>query len=146
MRMAIVEAMRARAKKEVPIGAVVVDANGTVLSRGYNRRIGKKDATWHAEIFAIQKACKKIRDFRLVGASIFVTLEPCPMCAGAIANARIDNVFFGAKSERNESAIIEKIFNSTKLNHKCHVEGGVLEYECGKIVRDFFRQRREQDD
>lgn len=142
MRLALLCAKRAQKKEEVPIGAVIVDGSGKVLSRAFNRREGKNDATWHAETAAIRKACKKVKDFRLVDCSIFVTLEPCPMCAGAIVNARISNVFFGAKSVRNESDVLDKIFNSKVLNHKCCIEGGVLENECSELLKKFFSERR----
>ena len=121
---------------------MIVDGGGKVLAKAYNRREGKKDATWHAEVAAVRRACRKVKNFRLVDASIFVTLEPCPMCAGAIVNARIKNVYYGAKSDRVDSEANDKIFNSDALNHKCNVEGGILEGECAAVLKKFFVDKR----
>ena len=125
---------------EVPVGAVIVK-DGKVLSSAYNKRESKNDATAHAEILAIQKACKKVGDFRLIGADIYVSLEPCVMCIGAILNARIENVYFGAYIS-NGSISSSEIVEKSVLNHKSNVEGGFLKEECSKLVSDYFKQKR----
>ena len=142
MYEALQEAKKAYRKKEVPIGAVVV-YNNKIIGRGYNRRTKHQMATAHAEILAIEQACKKLKSWRLSGASIFVTLEPCPMCLGAILNARIDNLYFGAYEQKGRS-LTELIVSTNLLNHTTHVEGGVRLQECSQILSDFFKEVREQ--
>ena len=117
MEMALLEAEKARKREEVPIGAVIVK-NGKVIAKGFNKREKTKSALNHAEIVAIRKACKKLKDWRLEGCEIYVTLKPCPMCAGAIANARIDKVYYGADETNTNDNLAEQIFASTRLNHK----------------------------
>ena len=140
MRKAINLAKKAYALDEVPVGAVIVK-DGEVLASAYNKRESKNDATAHAEIMAIQKACKKVGDFRLIGADIYVSLEPCVMCIGAILNARIENVYFGAYIS-NGSISSAEIVEKSVLNHKSNVEGGFLKEECSKLVSDYFKQKR----
>ena len=140
MKKALELAKKAYALDEVPVGAVIVK-DGKVLASAYNKRESKNDATAHAEIIAIQKACKKVGDFRLIGADIYVSLEPCVMCTGAILNARIENVYFGAYIS-NGSISAAEIVEKSVLNHKSNVEGGFLKEECSKLVSDYFKQKR----
>lgn len=144
MEEALKEANKALKKQEVPIGAVIVK-NGKVISKGHNVREKRKNALMHAEIIAINKACKKIKDWRLECCQLYVTLEPCPMCAGAIANARIEKVFFGAKDKTSQDELCEKILTSTRLNHKCDIEQ-LPEYDqpCSHLLTSFFKEKREK--
>lgn len=142
MKEAIKQSKIALQKEEVPIGAVIVK-NGKIISRGYNKREACKNALMHAEIVAIDKACKKLGDWRLDDCEIYVTLEPCPMCAGAIANARIKSVFYGAKDKTSKDCLMEKILSSTRLNHKCDFKQDEEANEiCAKLLSDFFKNRR----
>ncbi len=144
MGLALAEAQKAYKKQEVPVGAVIVNtATKKVLARGYNRRITKHDATNHAEILCIKKACRRVKDFRLAGTAMFVTLFPCPMCMGGIVNARINEVYVGASSDRVDDSLIETIFNNNLLNHKVKYTSGILESECGALVKKFFKERRD---
>ncbi len=142
MRQALTQAKKAYENGEVPIGAVIV-YNGKVIARAYNKRNASKIATKHAEILAIEKACKKLGDWRLDGAEMFVTLEPCPMCAGAIVNARIKKVYFGAY-ERKSGAVLSnfRILFSSGLNHETQAEGGILNEECSNLLKKFFENKR----
>ena len=142
MRLALKEANKALLMGEVPIGAVIVK-DGVVLARAYNKRNTKKSATAHAEILAIEKACKKLGDWRLDGTEMYVTLEPCPMCAGAIANARVEKLYFGAY-EKKSGAILSnyQILFSSGLNHTAQVEGGILHDECSCLLKNFFKSKR----
>lgn len=133
-------AYKAKEEGEVPIGAVVV-LNGKIISRGHNRRTKKQLATAHAEIEAIEKACKKLKSWRLPECEIYVTLEPCPMCMGAILNARIKKVYYGAPEAKGRS-LTSVIAEAGVLNHKAEVEGGVMEKECAQILSDFFSEMR----
>ncbi|MCD8309272.1 MAG: nucleoside deaminase, partial [Clostridia bacterium] len=133
-------AQKAFDEGEVPIGAVVV-LNGKIISRGHNRRTKKQIATAHAEVEAIEKACKKLNSWRLPECEIYVTLEPCPMCMGAILNARIKKVYFGAYEAKGRS-LTGIIAESGVLNHKAEVEGGVMETECSAILSRFFTEMR----
>ena len=142
MKKAIKQAYKAEELGEVPIGAVIVK-DGKVLSSAFNKRNSSCDATAHAEIIAIKKACKKMSDWRLDGAEMYVTLEPCPMCAGAIVNARIKKVYFGAY-EKKSGAVMSNyhILFSGCLNHKADAEGGILEEECSALLKKFFSEKR----
>ena len=135
-------AKKANSKKEVPIGAVIV-RNDKIISRGFNKREKSKNALNHAEIIAINKACKKLKEWRLENCTLYVTLEPCPMCAGAIANARIKKIFYGAKEKTSNDNLFEKILTSNRLNHKCEIEQ-LTEYEktCSSILTEFFKNKR----
>jgi tRNA(adenine34) deaminase len=128
---------------EVPIGAVVV-LDGKVIARGHNRRTKRQIATAHAEIEAIEKACKKLKSWRIPECELYVTLEPCPMCMGAMLNARIKKVYFGAPENKGRS-LTQEIANANLLNHKIEVEGGVMQEECAKILTDFFSSMRERE-
>lgn len=144
MKIALKEAEKSYNEGEVPIGAVIV-LDGKVIAKGRNKRNNSKNAIAHAEIVAINKACKKIGDWRLENAEMYVTLEPCPMCAGAIANSRIKKVYFGAY-ERKSGAVLSNfhILFSTGLNHQAEVEGGVLEEKCSIILKKFFKNKRNE--
>lgn len=142
MRLAIKQARVAERKGEVPIGAVIVK-DGKVVARGHNQREQKLLATAHAEILAINSACKRLGDWRLNGCDIFVTLEPCTMCAGAIANARIDRVFFGAYEKKGGACgSVHDVLSNTGLNANVTVTGGVLEAECSSLITAFFENKR----
>ncbi len=140
MREALRLAYKAKKKGEVPIGAVVV-LNDKIVGRGYNLRTRLQMATAHAEVRAIDRACKKIKSWRLQGAEIYVTLEPCPMCMGAILNARIDRVYFGAYEQKGRS-LTRELANANLLNHTTEVTGGVLEAECSEVLSSFFSEMR----
>lgn len=145
MQIALNLAKKAYKKGEVPIGAVIVK-NGKVISKGYNKREKSQNALMHAEIIAINKACKKLKSWRLDGCTIYCTLEPCFMCAGAILNARIDKLVFGAHEQKSGSAISKfNAFENAGLNHKVLVESGVLESQCKKLLQDFFSELRIKD-
>ncbi len=137
---ALKEAKKAYKIGEVPIGAVVVK-DGEIIGRGYNRRETDKNALYHAEIMAIDDACKNLGGWRLPNSQIYVTLEPCPMCMGAIISARIDNLYFGAYDEKSGAA--GSVTDLSKsLPHKVSVSGGVLEEECSDIIKSFFKELR----
>ncbi|MBQ3494380.1 MAG: tRNA adenosine(34) deaminase TadA [Clostridia bacterium] len=142
MQVAIKEAKKAQKNDEVPIGAVIVK-EGKIIAKAYNRRNKSKIATHHAEILAIERACKQIGDWRLEGCTIYVTLEPCPMCAGAIMNARLSKVVYGAKDLSSEENTFMQIVSDTKrLNHKVDVVEGVLKEDCAHVLSTFFKQKR----
>lgn len=141
MRMALRLAARAAALGEVPVGAVAV-WDGKVAGVGFNRRETGKSALAHAELEAISSACKRLGGWRLHRCDLYVTLEPCPMCAGAIVNARIRRVIFGARDPKAGCFGSVCDFNQLPFNHKPEVTGGVLEEECGEALRAFFRSLR----
>jgi len=142
MRRALELAQRARDEGEVPVGAVVV-LEGKVVGEGWNRPISGSDATSHAEIEAIRAACRELRNYRLTGATLYVTLEPCAMCIGAMFHARIAKVLFGASDPKTGAAgSVIDLFAEQKLNHHASVEGGVLAQESGELLRTFFASRR----
>ena len=147
MRLALAEAEKAYARGEIPIGAVLVrNEDGTVVSRGHNLRESKNDATAHAEMEAIREACARLNRWRLSGLTLYVTIEPCAMCAGALVNSRIDRLVYG--STESKFGAVESIFNVVNhrlLNHRLSVSAGVLEDECRQLMKDFFRMRREQN-
>ena len=144
MKLAIKEAEKAYREEEVPIGAVIVKED-KVIARAHNQREGKKQACAHAEILAIEKACKKLEAWRLEDCDIYVTLEPCAMCAGAILNARIKNVYIGAMEPRSGAAGSKmNLFTEYKYNHEVHYETGVLGEECKELMQSFFRVLRKK--
>jgi tRNA(adenine34) deaminase len=142
MGVALGEARKAARRGEVPIGAVVV-RDGTVLGRGYNLREGKQDPTAHAEIIAIRKASSKIGAWRLTGATIYVTLEPCAMCMGAILLARVDRVVFGCHDPKGGAAgSLYDLSDDSRLNHRVALTVGILREECSEILSNFFANLR----
>ena len=142
MKAALKCAQKAFGEGEVPIGAVVV-CDGKIISRGHNRRTKKQIATAHAEIEAIKKACRKLKSWRIPECELYVTLEPCPMCMGAMLNARVKKVYFGAYEAKGRS-MTEQIAESNLLNHRIEVEGGVMQEECSRTLSTFFSQMRER--
>src|SRR5438445_11342516 len=144
MRRALREAERAFAEGEVPVGAVVV-REGRLISRAHNRPIHLNDPTAHAEILALRRAAKKLGNYRLTGCSLYVTIEPCAMCAGAIVHARLGRVVFGARDPKaGASGSALKVLNHPKLNHQVEIAQGILEDDCSSILREFFRHRRRE--
>jgi tRNA(adenine34) deaminase len=142
MTAAIAEAKRAEAEGEVPVGAIAV-AGGQIVGAGHNRPIGLGDPTAHAEILAIRSAASQLKAYRLAEVSIYVTLEPCVMCVGAMVNARISRVVYGARDEKAGAlGSMYDIGRDGRLNHRFEVVGGVMESECAEILREFFRARR----
>lgn len=126
---------------EIPIGAVITQ-NGKIISSAYNRRETGKNALYHAELEAIHKACEKLGGWRLWNCELFVTLEPCPMCAGAIVNARIPKVYFGAYDKKNGACGSYIDLMNTENNFRPEVTGGILEYKCSELIKDFFKKLR----
>ena len=144
MRAAIGQARKAGAIGEVPIGCVIVYED-KIIARGYNRRTIDKNVLSHAEIIAIKKACKKIGDWRLEGCTMYVTLEPCPMCAGAIVQARIPKVVIGCMNPKAGCAgSVLDLLHEDGFNHQVEMESGVLEEECSRLMKDFFKALREK--
>lgn len=142
MKEAIRQAKKAYALREVPIGCVIV-YEGKIIARGYNRRNTDKNTTSHAEINAIRKASKKLGDWRLEGCTLYVTLEPCQMCAGAIVQARIDKVVIGGMNPKAGCAgSVLNLLEMDGFNHKVEVERGVLEEECSTMLSGFFKELR----
>lgn len=142
MDQALLQAQKAYKKGEVPIGAVVVK-NNKVIAKAYNNRERSQIATNHAEVIAINKACKKLKSWRLDGCDLYVTLKPCPMCAGAIVNARINNVYYGAESTNDDENLCETILQNTiRLNHKTNLIY-LKNQDCENILKTFFLNKRQ---
>lgn len=143
MREAISLARAAECLGEVPVGAIVVK-DGEIIGRGFNTPIGESDPTAHAEICALRDAARKLDNYRLPGCELFVTLEPCAMCAGAIIHSRIARVVYGARDYKTgvHGSVVD-LFAVGRLNHHATVLGGVLAEECGRLLSDFFAQRRQ---
>ena len=142
MELALAEAKQAAAEGEVPIGAILVLA-GEVIAAAHNRRETDQDATAHAEMLVIQAGCRKLGRWRLSGTTMFVTIEPCPMCAGALVMSRIDRLVYGSPDSR--AGAVESIFNVVQhpaLNHRLVVTAGVRQEECAAVIQAFFRERR----
>jgi tRNA(adenine34) deaminase len=141
MRLALAQAAFARAAGEVPVGAVVV-LDGGVVGRGYNHPIGLSDPTAHAEVLALREAGRALRNYRLTGATLYVTVEPCLMCMGAIVHARVGTVVYGVADPKGGAVRSLLDPNALPLNHRFEAVHGVLADECRKVLQDFFRQRR----
>lgn len=142
MREAIREAKKAEELNEVPIGAVIV-LEGEIISRAHNLRESEQNAIAHAELLAIDQACRKIGSWRLEDADLYVTLEPCPMCSGAIILSRVNRVIYGARDPKGGCAgTLMNLLQDERFNHQCEVVDGVLEDECGQMLTDFFRKIR----
>jgi tRNA(adenine34) deaminase len=143
MRLAIDEARAALATEDVPVGAVLFDGDGRVIGRGRNRREERGDPVAHAEIEALREGARERGLWRLDGTTLYVTLEPCAMCAGALVNARVARLVYGARDPR--AGAVESLFQlctDPRLNHRLEVRSGALEGECAQLLRDFFRRRR----
>ncbi|MBY0121969.1 tRNA adenosine(34) deaminase TadA [Bacillus sp. S/N-304-OC-R1] len=144
MREAINEAKKAEQMQEVPIGAIIAH-NGEIIARAHNLRESNQNAIAHAELLAIDQACKKLGTWRLEDAVLYVTLEPCPMCAGAIILSRVKRVVYGAKDPKGGCAgTFMNLLQDERFNHQSEVVTGVLEEECGELLSAFFRQLREK--
>jgi tRNA(adenine34) deaminase len=143
MRLALDEARRADAAGEVPVGAIVV-LDGQVVGRGFNQPIGAADPTAHAEIVALRDAARAVGNYRLTGANLYVTIEPCLMCVGALVHARIATLVFGA-TEPKAGAVVSatRALDLPSLNHRVEVVGGVLADDCRDVVQEFFKRRRQ---
>ncbi|WP_338761868.1 tRNA adenosine(34) deaminase TadA [Massilia sp. METH4] len=142
MREALAEAQRAWDLGEVPVGAVVVK-DGVVIARGFNQPIAGHDPTAHAEIVALRAAARALGNYRLPGCELYVTLEPCVMCSGAMMHARLAKVVYGARDPKTGAAgSVVDLYASAQLNHHTRAEGGVLEEECGNLLKTFFASRR----
>ena len=142
MQEALKQAKKAFNILEVPVGAVIVKDN-TIIARAYNQKEKKTDTTQHAELIAIQKASKKLKSWRLNDCEMYVTLEPCPMCAGAIIQSRIRKVYIGTMDEKTGSCgSVLNLFEDYKFNHNVDVETGICKDECEKILKDFFKELR----
>lgn len=142
MKRALSLASQAAARGEVPVGALVV-RNGVLVGSGFNLRETNQDATEHAEVAAIRAACRTLGSWRLAGCELFVTLEPCLMCAGAIWQARLDRVVFGASDPKaGAMGSLYNVHEDQRLNHRLPVTGGIMAVECGAVLKDFFKARR----
>ena len=142
MKQALKEAKKAYEKLEVPVGAVIVK-DGKIIAKAHNLKETKTDTTKHAEILAIQKASKKLESWRLLDCEMYITLEPCSMCAGAIINSSIKKIYIGALDEKTGAAgSVLNLFEDYKFNHKVEVEKGVMQKECENILKDFFKMLR----
>lgn len=142
MRLALKEAQKAALLDEVPVGAVIV-YNDKVLAKGHNLREKSNDPTSHAEVNAIRKACKKLNSWRLEDATIYVTVEPCSMCAGTLLQCRIGKIVYGAKDPKGGAIISSmELFAAKNINHHPEIVGGVLEEECSSIISNYFKSKR----
>ena len=142
MKEALKEAQKAYEKLEVPVGAVIVK-DGKIIARAHNQKETKKDTTKHAEMLAIQKASKKLESWRLIDCEMYVTLEPCSMCAGAIINSRIKKIYIVTLDKKTGAAgSVFNLFEDYVFNHKVEIEKGILQKDCEQILKDFFRELR----
>lgn len=144
MDMALAEARKAYAEDEVPVGALLIDGNGEILAAAHNQTIGRHDPTAHAEITAIRNAGQKIRNYRFLNAILYVTVEPCFMCMGAIIHSRISHVVFGAMDAKwGAAGSLYQFQEDRRLNHQPRVTGGVCEDGCRQLIQDFFKTKRQ---
>ncbi len=142
MEQALEQAGLAALAGEVPVGAVIV-RNGEVISKGFNQPITNHDPSAHAEILALRDAALSAENYRLPGTTLYVTLEPCIMCAGAMLHARVDRIVYGATDPKTGAAgSVLDVFSSKQINHQTVIEGGMMAQECGQLLRDFFKERR----
>lgn len=142
MKIALVEAKKALKTNDIPIGAVSV-LNGKIIARAHNEKEKRKDATCHAELLLLKKTAKKLKTWRLNNVQVYTTLEPCPMCAGALVLCRIKNLVYGAKDPKaGACGSIMNLADNKKLNHRIKVKGGLMEKECSEIIKDFFGKLR----
>ena len=143
IKLALIEAKKAGQMGEVPIGAILVSENGTILSSTHNRTIDLADPTAHAEILALREAARKINNYRLLNTALYVTVEPCIMCMGAIVHARISQVVFGASDPKwGAAGSLYNYAEDDRLNHRLEITKGVCEQDCRTLMQDFFRAKR----
>lgn len=143
MKKALLLAEEARNNNEIPVGAVLVKDN-KIIAQAYNQKDSKKIVTKHAELITIEEACHLLNDWRLYDTTLYVTMEPCPMCASAIQQARIKKIVYGCSSNNNENTIIiNKILKNTNYNHSVEICNGVLQEECSMIIKNFFKTKRD---
>lgn len=143
MQLALAEARKAAAVGEVPVGAVLVSAAGEILARGHNQPVTRNDPTAHAEILVLRQAAQKVGNYRLPGTTLYVTLEPCIMCMGALLHARVTRLVFGAPDPKGGAAeSLYRIAADERLNHRIETLGGLCLAECRALLQDFFRSRR----
>jgi len=142
MKKALAEASRAAAQGEVPVGAVLVKDN-KIVARGYNQSISRSDPTAHAEIIALRKAGQKLKNYRLPGLTMYITVEPCPMCLGAILQARIKRLVYGTEDSKQGAIISRLAIPLARANHRLEICAGILSEECRQLMSNFFRSRRE---
>jgi tRNA(adenine34) deaminase len=146
MDLALEQARLAEAAGEVPVGAIVVHQDGSILGKGFNKPVSSHDPTAHAEIVALREAATHVANYRLSGASLYCTLEPCPMCAGAMVHARIGRLVFGTTDPRAGAAgTLYDIVNDARLNHQVEVHSGIRQQECRSLLQAFFASRRTND-
>ena len=144
MKVALDEAMKGYGEKEIPVGSIIVK-DGRIIGRGYNQRETLKDPTAHAEIIALSAASNTIQDWRLEGCSLYVTKEPCPMCAGAIMNARISHIYFGMHDEKAGCCgSLYQLCRDPRFNHQSVVKGGIMESDCKALIKSFFFDQRKK--
>lgn len=143
MNIALDAAFEAKKLDEVPIGACIVDESGELISKGFNQTITQNDPTAHAEILVLRDAAKKLGNYRLTGTTLYTTIEPCVMCAGALVNARIKRLVFGATEERFGAVrSLFQLCDNSSLNHRIEIKSGVLADKCQKLMKDFFQAKR----
>jgi len=143
MRIALKEAWKAYDLGEVPVGALVVAGDGTILGKGHNETIARNDPTAHAEMIALSEAAEAIKNYRLLQTKMYVTVEPCIMCAGALVHARVEEVIYGANDPKwGGVTSLYRLCEDERLNHRLNVTSGVLESDCGDVIRRFFIERR----
>jgi tRNA(adenine34) deaminase len=141
LQQALSLAKKAASENEVPVGALVV-LNGQIIGQGYNRSIQTNDPTAHAEIVALREAAQNMGNYRLIDTTLYVTLEPCPMCAGSLLHARVKRLVFGAFDQKAGAIISRMQLLDNIFNHKVHWQGGILASECASLIQDFFKVRR----
>ena len=145
MREALKEASKAYKEDEIPVGCVIVK-DGKIIARAHNKKVNKNNTLYHAELIAIDKASKKLDSWRLTGCEMYVTLEPCPMCAGALINSRMSKLYIGTKDPKaGACGSVLNLLSDYKFNHKVEVEYGILQKECEKILKEFFKELRERN-
>jgi len=143
MREALAQAREAKTHDEVPIGACIVDPNGELIAADFNRTITNNDPTAHAEVMVIREAARKVGNYRLTGTTVYTTIEPCAMCAGALVNARVQRLVYGAADERFGGVVTHfGIGLDEVLNHRFEILGGMLQEECRSLMQEFFREKR----
>ena len=144
MTQALERARRAAELGEIPVGAIVVDPDGNIIGEGWNRPIGRHDPTAHAEIMALRQGGLVLQNYRLIDATLYVTLEPCVMCAGAMVHSRIARLVFGARDAKTGAASLMDVLHHPGMNHRVAISEGVLAESCSAMLSDFFRWRREE--